>query len=271
MEENKNFCFIVTPIGSRNSAIRREIDGLINNVLGPVLNGRGYSYEAAHQISDTGSITRQVIKKILDADLVIANLSDLNPNVMYEIGIRHCARKPIIVIARDGAELPFDLSDERTIYYQNDIAGVEEFKAELDAMIPFAEKDENPDNPVYRVVDTDLIRYPDGPPDFDSMITMKMNQIEDKLDRLSNSVSNKIKNHKFPKNNASISTGFVLPGAEFNKASGILDNASIDYFVSINDANRSTLTPLGGENSEAKVKSLFDSENINYKTVAMLI
>jgi len=188
MEERQKECFIVTPIGDNNSSIRRETDGLIKAVFEPALNDHGIKPIAAHQIADAGSITRQVVKKILESELVIANLTELNPNVMYELGIRHCARKPTIVIAREGVNLPFDLNDERTIFYKNDIFGVEELKERLQTVIPNALRDEKPDNPVYRVVDVDLIKVSEGTTDADSIIDARLSLIEDQLSTISRSI-----------------------------------------------------------------------------------
>ena len=174
-------CFIVTPIGDDNSAIRRETDGLISSVFTPILNEFDLKPVASHSISETGSITRQIIQRLIEADLVIANLTELNPNVMYELGIRHCSRKPTIVIARDDVNLPFDISDERTIFYRNDICGVEELKDRLKATIPGSLEDLKPDNPVYRVVDYDLISLPEDAKDSEKVLNMRLSQLEDQL------------------------------------------------------------------------------------------
>ncbi|WP_299794401.1 hypothetical protein [uncultured Shewanella sp.] len=117
--------------------------------------------------------------------MVIANLTNLNPNVMYELGIRHCSRKPTIVVARDDVTLPFDLSDERTIFYHNDIYGVEELKQRLDTIIPNALSDDKPDNPVYRVVDVDLIKVPEDATDADTVINKRLSQFEIQLEEIS--------------------------------------------------------------------------------------
>lgn len=181
-------CFIITPIGGTGTETRRETDGLIESVLEPVLSEFEFVPVPAHQISETGSITRQMIKRLLETDLVIANLTELNPNVMYELGIRHCARKPMIVVAKEGTVLPFDLSDERTIFFQNDMRGAEELKGRLREILPKTIGEETPDNPVYRVVDVDLIKLPEGTPDVSMLANKRFSSIEAQLEAIQNSI-----------------------------------------------------------------------------------
>lgn len=151
-------CFVITPIGDPNSATRRSTDGLLSAVIRPVLLPLGFSVLAAHEIAAAGSITTQVIRRLLEDDLVIANLSELNPNVMYELALRHAARKAVVVIAPAGLPLPFDVAQERTIFFRDDIQGSEELKAQLATACTEALKEPTPDNPVYRVVDTAVLQ-----------------------------------------------------------------------------------------------------------------
>lgn len=69
----------------------------------------------ADQISKSGLITTQIINQIIECPLVIADLTGANPNVFYELAIRHATGKPYIQLIEQGHRLPFDIGGVRTI------------------------------------------------------------------------------------------------------------------------------------------------------------
>lgn len=149
--EDKKVCFVITPIGDNNSDIRRHIDGIIDQAIEPAL-GEKYEIEVAHRKYEIGSINDRVVKSVFEADLVIANLTSLNPNVMYELAIRYSFGKPAIVIAEERTKLPFDVIDENTIFYVNDPTGANELMQkiiEFEKNINFSKKEHGP---VFKVI-----------------------------------------------------------------------------------------------------------------------
>ncbi|MFC3768381.1 hypothetical protein [Paenibacillus sp. GCM10012303] len=188
-------CFIVTPIGGDNTDIRRAAEGVIDAVVVPILtNHFGFlnsNITVAHRMPHPGSINKQVIQRILEDDLVIANLTGLNPNVMYELAIRHASRKPVITICENGTKLPFDIIEERTIFYANDMYGTVDLSNKLRVVIEdVLESNELPDNPIYRVIESNLIQKSDKFDDKDKIFISRMERLEEKLNNIgSNSIS----------------------------------------------------------------------------------
>lgn len=159
-QEKKKSCFIITPIDNPDSEMFRHISGVIKSVVRPVLcKNFGFGeVSAAHEIDSPGSINNQVINRIIGDDLVIANLTGNNPNVMYELCLRHATAKPVIHICENGTNLPFDLKAERTIFYRNDMLGTEELKDRLISIISGIDYEkEYKDNPIYTAVSIDKI------------------------------------------------------------------------------------------------------------------
>ncbi len=143
----------------------------------------------AHRMPSPGSINRQVITSVLECDLAIANLTNLNPNVMYELAIRHAARKPVIQICQKGTRLPFDITEERTIFYTNDMAGVIELSENFKGMIMEAMGEEEPDNPIYRVVESNTIMKNVDASDPSRYILDRMSSLENNFTDLINSLN----------------------------------------------------------------------------------
>lgn len=176
-------CFIVTPIGKDGTEVRRAADGLIDSVIEPVCKSLGLEMFVAHRIDTPGSITGQVIEHLLNDDLVIANLTTLNPNVMYELAVRHAARLPVVSLAEEGTALPFDISDERTIFYIDDMAGAKKLIPALEKMAAEAIADLEPDNPVYRAAKNKVMKDLQPQGDYQSYILERMDRFESLLQR----------------------------------------------------------------------------------------
>lgn len=153
MSRQKKNCFVITPIGNDSSSIRRHIDGIIDQAIIPALEEK-YEIEVAHRKYEIGSINDRVIKSIYNSDLVIANLTELNPNVMFELAIRYSFGKPAIVIAEKNTKLPFDIIDENTIFYINDPAGANDLKNSIKEFEANIDLEKQIYGPVYKAVNT---------------------------------------------------------------------------------------------------------------------
>jgi len=134
-------CYIIGPIGKPDSDEREWADFVKDYIIEPVVTECGYQ---APQRSDKDQaealIMTGIVKQMFEADLVIADLTDHNPNVFYELGIRNCAHKPVIHLIKDGQSPPFDLAGNRAIFVSRDHPKVIEAKAEIKERIEAIEK-----------------------------------------------------------------------------------------------------------------------------------
>lgn len=108
-------CFVVSPIGEDGSDERKHADLFLSSLVEPALTEFDLSVIRADQIGAAGMITSQIIEYLMRSQLVIVDLSFHNPNVFYEMAIRHMCKLPIIQISRKLDRLPFDVNQVRTV------------------------------------------------------------------------------------------------------------------------------------------------------------
>lgn len=118
MDERKRSCFVISPIGDYNSPERIQADDFLDLVK-EVAELHNLDVIRADEIMGTGDINQDVINHVRQSDLCIIDLTGLNPNVMYEFGIRYQTTLPYIVCAKMGTKLPFDTISGRTIFYDD--------------------------------------------------------------------------------------------------------------------------------------------------------
>lgn len=124
-------------------------------LIKPVVENKGFICIRADEIKHSGSIDVMMYEELLGADIVIADLSTLNPNAIYELGVRHALRpKSTIVIAEDKLPYPFDLNHILISKYAHlghaiDYEEVERFRQLLGDTIDQVVKTKKTDSPVY--------------------------------------------------------------------------------------------------------------------------
>jgi hypothetical protein len=162
---NDKKCFVIAPIGSTDSEIRKRSDEIFDFLLKPILEDLGYKAIRADMINHPGMITSQIIERLVYDDLVIADLTGSNANVLYELAVRHTLRKPCIQIMANGERLPFDIGQNRTIFFDyKNLSSTEKLKEDLKAQIKSIEG--NPEevlNPVSNFLALQQIKTSNNP------------------------------------------------------------------------------------------------------------
>jgi len=94
-------------------------DPLWENVITAAYKQAGFHVQRADSPKEPRPITVDIFEGIETANTIIADLTDLNPNVLYEVGIAHARCDWVIHLAKKGQDLPFDLKEHRCIFYEN--------------------------------------------------------------------------------------------------------------------------------------------------------
>ena len=115
-------CFVAMPYGP-------EWFGQVKEKISLAAEKTGFKAIVSLEQLTPGPILDQIWQGIRVADVVLADITDNNPNVFYEIGLAHALGKEVIVITQDDGKVPFDIRNSRYIPY--DVTKLSELKTEL--------------------------------------------------------------------------------------------------------------------------------------------
>ena len=164
-KQEKKICFVISPIGEEDSETRKRSDQVLKHIITGAVEEHGYEVIRADKISEPGIITHQILQHIVDASLVIADLTDSNPNVFYELALRHAIRKPLIQLIKKGELIPFDVAATRIIQFDlQNLDSVDDAKCEIVAQIKSLEAGNNDtDNPISISLDLKMLKESGNP------------------------------------------------------------------------------------------------------------
>ena len=125
----KSLCLVIMPFRPKFELVLRAIRHVVESY--------GLRCLRADEAQRAGSVLQMVIGHIEQAIIVIADLTDRNPNVFYETAIAHMKKDPhqVILLAQRSGDVPFDLRTLRYIRYCNDSPGRARLKEELGPFI----------------------------------------------------------------------------------------------------------------------------------------
>lgn len=147
-------CFVVMAIGdqhlSDNTITSGDLKGKYDNLIKEAILKARPSLEVvrADDISLPGTITTDIITRLMHSDYVVADVTFPNPNVFYELGLRHACRTGTIIIKdKSGPRVPFDIAHLRYVEYENTTGGLKTLAAQLATYFDHFDRDPaRPDN-----------------------------------------------------------------------------------------------------------------------------
>jgi len=151
--EVKQKCFVIMPFSKTSEKHTEEYWTKHYEKCIKLFIESGHPLIAERSSPLRGDILRQIITDLVTAPIVVADLTDANPNVYWELGVRQSFKHGTITIAENGTDLPFDLGGKGTLFYfPDDHIKMQEFIDQFHEAINDCL--ENPDLPDSHVLET---------------------------------------------------------------------------------------------------------------------
>lgn len=152
-KELKQKCFVIMPFSKTNDKHTEEYwTKHFDKFIKPLIE-TGHPLRVERSSPLRGDILRQIITDLVTVPIVVADLTDANSNVYWELGVRQSFKHCTVTIAENGTNLPFDLGGKGTLFYfPGDHIKMQDFKSQFDAAINDCLK--NPSVPDSHVLET---------------------------------------------------------------------------------------------------------------------
>ena len=162
-------CFVVMAIGDQqidgktvpSSELKDKYDHLIKEAI---LKARpGMDVVRGDEVALPGTMTTDIITRIMHSDYVVADVTYPNPNVFYELGLRHACRTGTIIIRdKNGPRVPFDIAHLRYVEYENTTVGLKDLATQLTQYFDHFDRDPGrPDNHFQEIAKLTSYIFPD--------------------------------------------------------------------------------------------------------------
>jgi len=122
-------CFVIMPFSRSKSHTEEKWTEIFDDFFKSAWNE--FNIDCYRTNVPRGSITKDIIEKLYSASIVFADLTDSNPNVMYELGLRHTFKKPSVMVKAKRSKIPFDVNDYTVFEYEYTPKGLKKLKEHI--------------------------------------------------------------------------------------------------------------------------------------------
>lgn len=124
-------CFVIMPISDNIDYPEGHFDRVYNYLIKPACEQAGFRPIRADDVINTNYIALDIVKRIIESDMSICDLSTQNPNVLYELGIRQAFNKPVTLIKDKNTKRIFDIQGFRDFEYDFNLR-IDNVRMEID-------------------------------------------------------------------------------------------------------------------------------------------
>jgi hypothetical protein len=120
-EQEKKTCFVIMPISDVEPYQQGHFRLVYDYIIKPACLNAGFTPIRADEVESTNYIVIDILKRIIEAEIIICDLSSRNPNVLYELGIRQAFNLPVTLIKDSITPRIFDIQGLRDIEYDESL------------------------------------------------------------------------------------------------------------------------------------------------------
>ena len=155
----KPLCFVLMPFGRKQDGTGRliDFDTVYHQIIAPAVAAAGLEPIRADEEQVGGTIHKPMYERLMLCEFAVADVTGANPNVYYELGIRHALRpSSTVILFAEGTSLPFDIALLRGIPYRLDASGrpvdPEGDKQSIVQRLRAANQDPHDDSPIFTLI-----------------------------------------------------------------------------------------------------------------------
>ena len=119
MNNEKEKCFVIMPISDQGDYPKGHFEKVYEQIFVPAIEATGYDAFRVDEDNMCTPIVEKIFKAIQECPMALCDLSNRNPNVLYELGIRQAYDKPVVLVKDEKTERIFDVSGINTISYMS--------------------------------------------------------------------------------------------------------------------------------------------------------
>ena len=156
----KPLCFVLMPFGRKQDGTGKliDFDAVYQKIISPAVLAAGLEPLRADEEQVGGTIHKPMYERLMLCEFAVADVTGANPNVYYELGIRHAIRpRSTVILFAEGTTLPFDIALLRGCPYRLDASGKPaNAEADIQAVIKrlrHADEEPHDDSPLFNLIE----------------------------------------------------------------------------------------------------------------------
>ena len=117
--DEREQCFVMMPFSDQGDYPKGHFDKIYDQIFKPAIEKAGYQAYRVDENSSSVWITEKIFKAIQESPMALCDLSNQNPNVLYELGLRQAYDKPVVLVQDEKTDKIFDVSGISTVFYES--------------------------------------------------------------------------------------------------------------------------------------------------------